>query len=167
MRRILDMRLYERGDAGMTKREALARLDEIAREIAELKEAIELDWANTHSKDRPRASLETSHERRERQADALLAELDAVAEGNEGRFDSADDIRQVRAERINRLAPLSENELAAVRAEVEKEFPFDPALQQVHMARKIISREADELGISYIEYVNQLAKEVQSMRKPS
>jgi hypothetical protein len=32
-------------------------------------------------------------------ADALLAELDAIAEHIEGSFDSAEDIRQIRAER--------------------------------------------------------------------
>lgn len=37
------------------------------------------------------------------QADALLAELDAIAESIEGVFDSAEDIRQIREERASRL----------------------------------------------------------------
>jgi hypothetical protein len=43
--------------------------------------------------------------RRERlaQVDAWLAECDAVAESIEGEFDSAEDIRQIREERANRL----------------------------------------------------------------
>jgi len=36
-------------------------------------------------------------------ADALLQELDAIAESIEGEFDSAEDIRQIREERANRL----------------------------------------------------------------
>jgi methylglyoxal synthase len=36
-------------------------------------------------------------------ADALLAELDAIAESIEGDFDSAEDIRQIRKERTDRL----------------------------------------------------------------
>jgi predicted Zn-dependent peptidase len=40
---------------------------------------------------------------REAMADALLAELDAIAESIEGNFDSAEDIRQIREERANRL----------------------------------------------------------------
>jgi hypothetical protein len=37
------------------------------------------------------------------QAEALLAELDAIAESIEGVFDSAEDIRQIREERASRL----------------------------------------------------------------
>lgn len=40
---------------------------------------------------------------REATADALLQELDAIAESIEGEFDSAEDIRQIREERVNRL----------------------------------------------------------------
>ena len=37
------------------------------------------------------------------QVDAWLAECDIVAESIEGKFDSAEDIRQIREERTNRL----------------------------------------------------------------
>jgi len=40
---------------------------------------------------------------REIKADALLKELDAIADSIEGEFDSAADIRQVRAERAEAL----------------------------------------------------------------
>ena len=40
---------------------------------------------------------------REAMADALLRELDAIAESIEGAFDSAEDIRQIREERADRL----------------------------------------------------------------
>ena len=37
------------------------------------------------------------------EVDAWLAECDAVAEGIEGEFDSAEDLRQIREERASRL----------------------------------------------------------------
>ena len=37
--------------------------------------------------------------------------------------------------------------------EIEKEFPDDPALQQIHIARKIISQEAEQRGLSYFEFL--------------
>jgi hypothetical protein len=40
---------------------------------------------------------------REKRAEALLAELDAIAESIEGEFDSAEDLRQIRQERASRL----------------------------------------------------------------
>jgi len=46
---------------------------------------------------------ESTRRKREMMADALLAELDAIAESIEGEFDAADDIRQIREERANRL----------------------------------------------------------------
>jgi hypothetical protein len=46
---------------------------------------------------------ELAQREREAQVDALLAELDAIAESIEGEFDSAQDLRQIREERANRL----------------------------------------------------------------
>lgn len=37
--------------------------------------------------------------------------------------------------------------------EIEREFPGDPALQQIHMARYIISREVKEKGINLQKYI--------------
>jgi hypothetical protein len=36
---------------------------------------------------------------------------------------------------------LSESEIEEIKRAVEKDFPHDPALQQVHIARKIIARQ--------------------------
>jgi hypothetical protein len=44
-----------------------------------------------------------AQQKREAMADALLAELDTIAESIEGQFDAAEDIRQIREERMNRL----------------------------------------------------------------
>jgi len=41
---------------------------------------------------------------------------------------------------------------------VDEEFPDDPALQQVHIARKIIAREAEHEGLSFLEYIKLLRK---------
>ena len=51
----------------------------------------------------PSSGIEQVQREREAMADALLAELDAIAESIEGEFDSAEDIRQIREERANRL----------------------------------------------------------------
>ena len=39
--------------------------------------------------------------------------------------------------------------------EVEREFPGDPALQQIHIARNLISQEAKKLGVSLHEYITR------------
>jgi len=36
---------------------------------------------------------------------------------------------------------------------IDSLFPHDPALQQVHMARKILAKEAENEGLSYLEYI--------------
>ena len=49
----------------------------------------------------PPADAEQVQREREAMADALLQELDTIAESIEGKFDSAEDIRQIREERAN------------------------------------------------------------------
>ena len=41
---------------------------------------------------------------------------------------------------------------------VATEFPEDPALQQVHIARKIIAWEAELEGLTFLEYVKSLGR---------
>lgn len=41
-------------------------------------------------------------------------------------------------------------------------FPEDGALQQVHIAHKIISKEAEKKGMKYIDYVKQLIHEIEA-----
>ncbi len=48
------------------------------------------------------ADTEQVQREREARADALLQELDTIAESIEGEFDSAEDIREIREERGNR-----------------------------------------------------------------
>lgn len=48
---------------------------------------------------------------------------------------------------------ITREELEEIMKMVEEEFPDDFALQQVHMARKIIAKEAEHEGLSYLEYI--------------
>jgi len=54
---------------------------------------------------------------------------------------------------------LSDKELKKIREDVEKEFPHDMALQEVHIARKIIAKEVKDSGGSYYKYIQKWKKE--------
>ena len=58
------------------------------------------------------------------------------------------------------MSKITEKEMEEVRKMVKAEFPDDPALQQVHVARKIIAREAELEGLSFLEYIKSLGKRV-------
>jgi len=51
------------------------------------------------------------------------------------------------------MARITKAERKKIEAAMEKEFPNDPALQQVHIARKILSRKAELEGLSFGEYI--------------
>ncbi len=55
---------------------------------------------------------------------------------------------------------VKEKDLEVIKKMVEEEFPDDPALQQVHMARKIIAKEAEHEGLSYLEYIKSLRNRI-------
>ncbi len=46
-----------------------------------------------------------------------------------------------------------------IKREVEREFPNDFALQQVHIARKLLTEEAKEKGIEFWKYIKMQVKE--------
>ena len=54
---------------------------------------------------------------------------------------------------------ISEREIEEIKNKVNLEFPDDPALREIHIARKIISKEAELKGLSYFDYVKLLIKE--------
>jgi len=60
------------------------------------------------------------------------------------------------------MGKIEEKDIEEIKKMVEKEFPNDPALQQVHIARKIIVREAKQAGLSYLEYIKLLAKQARN-----
>ncbi len=53
---------------------------------------------------------------------------------------------------------LDKNEIEEIKKKVKKEFPYDMALQQIHIGRKILTKEAESKGISYLEYIKSLTK---------
>ena len=56
------------------------------------------------------------------------------------------------------MRKLREKDIEEIKRKAEKEFPHDPALQQVHIARKIIAKEAELEGLSFFEYVKSCVK---------
>jgi hypothetical protein len=63
------------------------------------------------------------------------------------------------------MSKITEKEMEGIRKIVEEEFPDDPALQQVHIARKIIAKEAEHKGLSFLEYIRSLRKQVKDLPK--
>jgi hypothetical protein len=51
------------------------------------------------------------------------------------------------------MRTIPKQELARITQSVEIEFPDDRALQQVHIARKVIAYEAAAKGLTFMEYV--------------
>ena len=58
------------------------------------------------------------------------------------------------------MIKIKEKDIQKITKMVEQEFPEDPALQQIHIARKIIAKEAEHAGLSYLEYIKSLGKRV-------
>ena len=57
------------------------------------------------------------------------------------------------------MSKITKEDIEKIRQIIEKEFPHDPALQQVHISRKIIAREAELEGMSFLEYIRSQKKE--------
>ena len=49
---------------------------------------------------------------------------------------------------------MEREKIEKIKRKVEKEFPGDFALQQVHMARKLLSEEAKEKKLSFWKYIS-------------
>ena len=62
------------------------------------------------------------------------------------------------------MSKVKEKDFEEIRRAVEAEFPDDPALQQVHIARKIIAKEAEFEGLSFLEYIKLLGKQVKNVQ---
>lgn len=61
------------------------------------------------------------------------------------------------------MIKITEKEIEGIKKMVVVEFPDDPALQQVHIARKIIAKEAELEGLSFLEYIKLLGKKVKDV----
>ena len=51
---------------------------------------------------------------------------------------------------------IKDKTIKEIKRNAEEEFQDDPALQQIHIARKIIAKEAEIEGLSYIEYIKKI-----------
>jgi hypothetical protein len=56
---------------------------------------------------------------------------------------------------------IKEKDIQKIKKMVEEEFPEDPALQQIHIARKIIAKEAELEGLTFLEYIKSNKKRSQ------
>lgn len=57
------------------------------------------------------------------------------------------------------MKEIRKKDIQEIKRMVEEEFPEDPALQQIHIARKIIAKEAQLKGLSFFEYVRSSGKQ--------
>ncbi len=53
-------------------------------------------------------------------------------------------------------------EVEEISQAVENEFPYDPALQAIYVARGIMRKEAEQVGVDYPIYIRELAKKIKS-----
>jgi len=58
------------------------------------------------------------------------------------------------------MSKIKEKDIQKITKMVEEEFPEDPALQQIHIARKIIAKEAELKGLTFFEYTKTIKKQV-------
>ena len=49
--------------------------------------------------------------------------------------------------------------------QIEKEFPADYALQQIHIARKLLAEEAKQQGMAFWEYIKKQAESAEVQRR--
>jgi len=61
------------------------------------------------------------------------------------------------------MSKIKEKDVEEIRRAVENEFPEDPALQQVHIARKIIAKEAQLEELSFLEYIKLVRKQAKNI----
>jgi uncharacterized protein YaaW (UPF0174 family) len=62
------------------------------------------------------------------------------------------------------MRKITERHIEEIVAAVRQEFPDDPALQQVHVARKILAKEAELRGSSFLEYIKSLRSPAKKIR---
>lgn len=60
---------------------------------------------------------------------------------------------------------ITDKELEEIKKMVKEEFPNDPALQHVHIARKIIAIEAKLAGKGYFEFLKACRKNRGTLKK--
>ena len=58
---------------------------------------------------------------------------------------------------------LDKKDIEEIKKEMEIEFPNDFALQQIHIAKKIIAKEAEIKGLSYFDYIKLIIKDMEAV----
>lgn len=59
------------------------------------------------------------------------------------------------------MSNAKEKDIEGIRKVIEEGFPNDPALQHVHIARKIIAKEAGLEGLSFLGYIKSPGKQIE------
>jgi hypothetical protein len=59
---------------------------------------------------------------------------------------------------FNKKSSKNSESLSSLRKEISKEFPGDTALQEVHVARKILLQKAKAANMTYLDYIKSLPK---------
>ena len=62
------------------------------------------------------------------------------------------------------MRKIKEKDIQEIENVIKEEFPDDPALQHVHVARKIIAKEAEVEGLSFLEYIKSRGKQIQDVQ---
>ena len=53
---------------------------------------------------------------------------------------------------------LSASDIEHICQQAQQEFPNDAALQEVHIARRILATEAQRLGLNYLAHIRQIVQ---------
>jgi hypothetical protein len=62
------------------------------------------------------------------------------------------------------MGKIKKKDIEEIKKVIEEEFPDDPALQHVHIARKIIAKEAELKRLSFLEYIKSQEKGIEDVR---
>lgn len=57
------------------------------------------------------------------------------------------------------MGEIAGKDIKEIRRRAAAEFPNDPAMQQVHIARKLLAQEAKKKGMPFLEYVASLRRQ--------
>lgn len=62
------------------------------------------------------------------------------------------------------MRKVTEKDIKEMGEAVREEFPDDPALQQVHISRKILAKEAELQGSNFLEYIKSLRNQPKKVK---
>jgi len=62
------------------------------------------------------------------------------------------------------MRKVTERDIKGIGETAAQEFADDPALQQVHIARKILAKEAELQGSNFLEYIKSLRNQLKKLK---